>query len=55
MTSKKSKTALKHLTAGLIFAENICNWFYYEEKKMVYDEGKKTQNRPTSDLARNLA
>lgn len=40
MTSKKSKTALKHLTVGLIFAENICNWFYDEEKKMVYDEGK---------------
>lgn len=30
MTSNKSKTAPKHLTTGLIFAESICNGFHYE-------------------------
>lgn len=34
--SNKSKTALKHLTVGLTFAENIYNGFHYEEKKNWY-------------------
>lgn len=35
MTSNKSKTALNYLTIGLIFAENICNGFYYEGMKKI--------------------
>lgn len=57
MTSNKSKTALKHLTTGLIFAESICNGFHYEgekKKKSVYRK-EKIQNKLRSDLARNLA
>lgn len=54
MTSNKSKTALKHLTVGLIFAENVCNGFHYE-KKNWYIIREKNQNKPTSDLARNWA
>lgn len=55
MTSNKSKTALKHLTVGLIFAENICNGFHYEKKKIVKKRYIIRKKNPTFDLAGNLA
>lgn len=45
MTSNTSKTALKHLTVGLIFAENICNGLHYEKKKKRYIIRKKNPKK----------